>query len=134
MRDLRVVDLMTNNVVTLPPQASIEDLRDVLWDREIRHVPVVDEDGELVGVVSQRDLLRSDAAHRGAGPIDPKRVPRIVDIMTTEVVFADPNQDIGEAAQVMLEGKFGCLPVVEGTRVVGIVTEADFVAHVADQP
>ena len=140
MNELRVRDLMTSNVITVQPEDSVARAYDLMLDHGIRHLVVIDGDGDLVGLVSHRDLLRHSLIERAGMPLSlqrnaMKRV-RIEDAMTTEVETADAGQLLQEAALVMFENKLGCLPVVEGSRVVGIVTESDFVRvfTLASQP
>ena len=107
-----------------------------MFERDIRHMPVVDNDRELVGLVSQRDLLRHSLIEQSDVPdfIEDALLERLQvrELMTTGVVSIEPDADIREAAQIMIENKYGCLPVVEGSRLVGILTESDFVRLMTD--
>jgi CBS domain-containing membrane protein len=102
-----------------------------------RHVPVVDEDGVLVGLVTHRDLLRHVIADKADVPLSARRdrLERYLvgDYMIEEVATTEPDVPIAEAAQLMSEEKYGCLPVVEGMKLVGILTESDFVRYMAAQ-
>jgi len=97
----------------------------------VRHVPVVDREGELVGLVTHRDLARGVLGRTQELPIgveeDLLRRRRVGEIMVTEPDTIEPETPLREAAEIMLENKIGCLPVTEGTHLVGILTEADFV-------
>jgi CBS domain-containing membrane protein len=84
----------------------------------IRHVPVVDEAGGLVGIVTQRDLLSLE--HKK----DP--VTQLRDVMRTDVATATPDTPLRTAAETMIYNKYGCLPVVDHGELVGIITETDF--------
>jgi CBS domain-containing membrane protein len=132
---LRVSDLMTAGVFAVRAEDDLATVRDIMDERAVRHVPVVDEVGFLVGLVSQRDLLRSTLAAAVEAPPHGReaalRNTTAGEVMTSGVVTAAPEQDIRTAARVMLENKYGCLPVVDGARLVGIVTEADFVRFLA---
>ena len=131
MPTLKVRDLMTAKVVALNPDDDLGTLRDLMVDRHVRHVPVVDADGEIVGLVTHRDLLRSSLIEQADTPpfIEQAMLTRtrVADVMTADVETVPADADLREAAQIMFENKFGCLPVVEGRRLVGILTEADFV-------
>jgi CBS domain-containing membrane protein len=135
MTDIRVRDLMTRGVFCVGPRDTVERAYDLMNERGLRHLLVVDGDGDLVGLVSHRDLLRNALIERGAMPLNLERALmrriRVEEVMTSEVETADPEQSVAAAAQVMLENKFGCLPVVEGMHLVGILTESDFVRHFA---
>lgn len=133
MSQLRVRDLMTEKVLSVHPGESVDKIYDAMTERSIRHIAVIDDEGDLVGVVSHRDLLRHSLIERSDLPLFVQKAllkrTRVEEVMTSEVETADPDQPIKEAAQVMFENKFGCLPVVEGWRVVGILTESDFVKY-----
>src|ERR671916_1508217 len=115
---------MTREVAVLSPQATASEALGLCREKRIRHLPVLEE-GRLVGVVSDRDL-RSAAPAFG----DPERASalqeiRISDVMTREVVSARPDDPIEVAANRMRERRIGCLPVVEGGELVGIITSSD---------
>jgi CBS domain-containing membrane protein len=137
MPSLRVADLMTESVATLRPDDSIATLNDLMTSRHVRHVPIVDAEGDLVGLVSHRDLLRAALSRASELPVSAQRQIlrhiRIEEIMIADPETTEPEVDLREAAQVMLENKYGCLPVVEGSRLVGILTEADFVRYLAER-
>ena len=135
MSHLRVRDLMTHDVLAARPEDTAATLRNLMYERDVRHIPVIEEDRSLVGLVSQRDLLRHSLIEQSDVPdfIEDALLERlrVRELMTTGVVSIEPDSDIREAAQIMYENKFGCLPVVEGTRLVGILTESDFVRLMA---
>jgi CBS domain-containing protein len=135
MIELRVRSLMTKNVVTLDPNDRLVTADDVMRLGRIRHIIVVDEDEELVGVLSQRDLFHGGllkalgyGTRAKAQALDTLVVK---EAMVSDVISTTPDTLLSQAASVMLERKIGCLPVLEGRKVVGIITESDFVAHVA---
>jgi len=126
-----VRDLMTDRVFTLGPNDDLEELYELMDDRRVRHVPVVDRDGDLVGLVTQRDLARGALGPQDTLPLNVQqellRRRKVREIMAAEVETVDPDVDLNAAAQMLLENKIGCLPVVEGAHLVGILTESDFV-------
>jgi CBS domain-containing membrane protein len=135
MEKLRVRDVMTPDVTTLQRNDNLTLAEDVMQLGRIRHLPVLEDDGELVGIVSQRDLFRgalSQALGFGAHA-QRKLLDTLVvkDVMSTEVITTTPDTPLVEAARVLTERKIGCLPVIEAGRLVGIITEGDFVALVA---
>lgn len=131
MNPLLVRDLMTQRVFAVRPNDDLATLRDLMVDKNVRHVPVVDDDSELVGLVSHRDLLRRSLIEQADVPNFVERAVleklTVGELMVTSVETIAPETDIREAAQLMFEHKYGCLPVVEHRRLVGILTEADFV-------
>ena len=133
---MRVRDLMTRDVIAVLPGASLARLRDLMYDRDVRHMPVIEANGDLVGLVSQRDLLRSSLIEQTDVPdfVEDALLQKLKvrELMTTGVLSVEPEVDIREAAQILWESKYGCLPVVEGPRLVGILTESDFVRLMAE--
>ena len=135
-KDLSVRDVMSQNPKTLGRNDQLSLADDVMRAERIRHLPVLDEDGKLCGIVSQRDMFRGALAQAlGYGTAAQGKVLamlRVKEVMTTEVVTIPPDAALAEAARTMLERKIGCLPVVDGgRRLVGILTESDFVALAA---
>jgi CBS domain-containing protein len=121
-----VGELMTRELVTLKETQNLAIADELLRLHRIRHLPVVRE-GKLVGLVTHRDLLRA-AAQR---PADPVQQPLwAADIMNREVRTVRPDMALREAVKLMLDNKFGCLPVVgEDGKLLGIITEADLVRY-----
>jgi CBS domain-containing membrane protein len=136
MEQLNVRDVMTTEVTTLKRNEKLTLADDLMHLGRIRQLPVLDDDGEqLVGIVSQRDLFRSALAKAlGYGQSAQRKLLdtfSVKEVMTTDVITTTPDKPLIEAARVLIERKIGCLPVVENERLVGIITEADFVALVA---
>ena len=130
-KNLLVRDVMTKDVVTLDRNDKLSAADDLMRLGRIRHMPVVDEDGALAGIVSQRDLFHSGllralgyGTHAKAQALD---LLGLKEAMNTEVLTVTPDAPLQEAAKIMLERKVGCLVVVEGKKIVGILTEGDFV-------
>lgn len=135
MSRMAVRDVMTEDVRAVGPKDDVATLRDLLYEHDIRHMPVVDDEGALVGLVTQRDLLRHALIEQPDVPtyIEDAVLERlqVSELMNTEIETAEPDADIRDAAQQMFENKYGCLPVVSGGRLVGILTESDFVRLMA---
>lgn len=132
---MRVRDLMSPEVTTLGRNDALSIADDVMRLGRIRHLPVVDDDGQLVGIVSQRDLFRGALARAlGYGAHAQQKLLGqllVKEVMTNDPVTIGPDAPLAEAARLMLERKIGCVVVVEGGRVVGILTESDFVKRFA---
>lgn len=130
-KNLLVRDVMTKDVATLGRNEKLAVADDVMRLGRIRHLPIVDEDGALAGIVSQRDLFHSGLLRAlGFGSHAKDRAMDLLvlkEAMKTEVVTVTPSAPLTEAAKTMLEKKIGCLVVVEGKKIVGILTESDFV-------
>jgi CBS domain-containing membrane protein len=135
MKGLRVKDLMTKDVQTVGRNDKVSDADARMEAARVRHLPVLDDDGALAGILSRRDVSRT-ALQRTFG-YGEKAQDRILgnlvvkDLMTNRVETAAPDDAVEDAARRMLEKRISSLVVVEAERVVGILTEADFVRHVA---
>jgi CBS domain-containing membrane protein len=135
MKPLLVEDIMTRKVVSVLAGHSIHLGTGIMQLKHIRHLPVVDGN-RLVGLVTHRDLLAVQATVL-AQPYDPRHdetmnIP-IERIMRTNVWTVGPQTPVLEAARICLDHKFGCLPVVDGGQLVGIVTEVDFIRCLVDK-
>jgi CBS domain-containing protein len=135
MEGMRVRDAMTAEVTTLQRNDKLTLADDIMRLGRIRHLPVLDEDGQLAGIVSQRDLFRGALAKAlGYGERAQRQLMdtlAVKEVMTSEVITTTPDTPLAEAARVLVERKIGCLPVVEAGRLAGIITEGDFVALAA---
>lgn len=132
---MRVSDLMTKEVTTLERNQVLKIADDLMQQERIRHLPVL-EDGEVVGVVSQRDLFRSALARcLGYGEHGQSRLLAqlvVKQVMTRDVRTIAPDAPAEEAARIMTEAKIGCLVVVAADgSLAGILTESDFVRQFA---
>ena len=131
IKTLLVRDVMTTEVTTLDRNATLRAADEVMRLGRIRHLPVVDSDGALVGIVSQRDLFHSGLLRAlGYGVHAKEQTLELLvlkEAMKTDVVTVTPDAPLLEAAKLMLARKIGCLVVVEGTKITGIITESDFV-------
>ena len=121
---LLVRDSMTREVAVLSPQSTAAEALGLCRERRIRHLPVLEEE-RLVGIVSDRDLRSAAPALGDPGRASALEELRIQDVMTREVVTAHPGDPIEEAANRMRERRIGCLPVVVGGELVGIITSSD---------
>jgi len=132
-----VADLMTKEVVTLVANDTLNVADDVMGLARIRHMPVVDEDGLVVGLISQRDLFRGALARAlGYGEFAQQKLLGILhveDVMSSDVLTISPTATLIDAAKTMTDRKIGCLVVVEEERLAGILTEGDFVRLVLSE-
>jgi CBS domain-containing protein len=131
--DVKVKDLMATKVSTLGRNDTLDLADNVMALERIRHLPVLDE-RRVVGVVSQRDLFRSAlAVALGYGERAQATLLKtlsVKEVMSEPAITISPEATIKEAARLMIERKIGCLPVIEGGRLVGIVTETDILRYV----
>ncbi|MEO3783410.1 CBS domain-containing protein [Actinocorallia sp. B10E7] len=126
-----VSEVMTGPVVTVPESAPIRQAIRVLYEHDLTAAPVVDADGRMVGIVSEADLLRGEftADPRAfTRPVaEPGEAPpaRVREVMTSEVLSARENTDVASLAERMMAERVKSVPVLDGGRLVGMVSRRD---------
>ncbi|MBT3981601.1 MAG: CBS domain-containing protein [Bacteriovoracaceae bacterium] len=129
--DLEISKLMTADIFTLNESDTVDIAEEVMGWRTIRHIPIVDDDQRLVGLLTHRDILKCSISMIAGISKETQRklnhVIKIKEVMNTEPRSIPQNTLVRDAAKILVENKFGCLPIVDGEKLVGIVTEADFV-------
>lgn len=130
---MRVAELMTRTVVTIRGDTTATTAWALMKVRRVRHLPVVDDRGRVVGIVSDRDLTRSPFTPTRAGQPVPTGL-LVERIMTAVVISVRPDDDVAEAARLMCEHKIGALPVVDHGRLVGILSEVDLLRMLSQPP
>ncbi|MBI4913382.1 MAG: CBS domain-containing protein [Acidobacteria bacterium] len=124
-----VRERMTANPVVVHPETSFQDALQLLREKKIRRLPVVDKHGDLVGIVVEKDLLF--ASPSPATTLNVYEVHYLLsklaiqDVMTKQVFTVGEDCPLEEAARIMIDHKIGSLPIVEGKRLKGIITETD---------
>jgi acetoin utilization protein AcuB len=126
------------NPVTINPEASFYEARNLIHEKGIRHLPVVDKNNSLVGIVTDRDIR--EAAPSDATLLSVQELNyllgklKVSSFMTpkAKLITITPDTLIEEAVQLMHDNKIGCLPVVEGGTLYGIFTETDALDHLVD--
>ena len=113
-------EIMTSNPITLGQDATLDEAGALMSEHRIRHVPIVGEDREVLGLITQRDLLAL-----GSAEADGNAVP---EIMRRKVYTVSEESDMRSAALMMQEYKIGALPVLRDNKLVGIITDSDYVA------
>jgi CBS domain-containing protein len=133
--DLTVRDIMARDPTTLGRNDTLDLAEDIMNLGRIRHMPVIDE-GNIVGIVSQRDLFRSALVTAlGFGRKTHRAVIKTIkikEIMTEHVITISPDASVKKAARMMIDQKIGCLPVVDGGKLVGLLTETDILRYFAE--
>jgi len=127
---LKVKDMMTTELFSLKTTDTLRTARSMMSLARIRHIPIVDKNGVFIGLLTHRDILQASISR--FAEVD-KTVQDEIDagipiseIMRTDVAAVEPEMEIRDAAEILLNHKYGCLPVVENRKLVGIITEADF--------
>lgn len=147
MAELTARDIMTENVITVKKDSSIEDLSEVLLKNKISGVPVTDSDGKIAGIVTEADIIVQDtdlhfpryfklldaiiyldSLNRFRDSLKKHLATKVEDIMVKKVRTISPDTTVSDIAELMLELKVNRLPVVdEDDNILGIVTRADIV-------
>lgn len=126
----QVKSIMTRDVFTLNTNESLSAAKDLMDLARIRHIPIVDNAGKFAGLLTHRDILAAtisilvEVDHHTQNEIE-RGIP-IHEIMQTDVLTITPDMPLKTAAQLLLEEKYGCLPVICDQKLCGILTEADF--------
>ena len=124
---MKVIDVMTNNPVTIMASETIGQADELMSENNIRQIPVVDG-RELIGIVTDRDIrsFLSDALLADPDAREKALKTGVGDIMTREPLFVAPDDDLQEAVELLIEHKYGAIPVVdEAEGLVGIVSYVD---------
>jgi len=132
---MNVSSVMTRSPITVSSRHSLEQALDLMDEHDFRHLPVVDH-GCLAGIVSERDLLEGLGRIPGSPPASERprqeQPARVGDIAQRNVRSVSPGTTLDAAAAVLVGLGIGCLPVIEGQQLTGIVTEMDVLAHFRD--
>lgn len=120
----RIYTIMTTEVVTLSPSDSLMKVKELIFGRRFHHLPVIDENRKLVGIVTSWDLLKADLKN------DEYEGRTVSEVMSTKVATLHPNEMVGAAAMVFLRHLFHAIPIVEqDNTLVGIVTTHDVLVY-----
>lgn len=137
MGKTRVRDLMQEKIVTIGASDRLSTVEDIMTLGRVRHMPVV-QGGKLVGVVSERDLLRASLSNLTGFDSSERRAflngVEIARVMSAPPVVIEADAPIEHAALVMAERRIGCLPVMDGQMLVGLLTETDLLRYFAGVP
>jgi len=147
---LRVKDIMTKDVVTVTAGTTVMELAKIFAERHLSSLPVIDEGGALIGIVTETDLVEQDKNLHIPTVISifdwviylesdkkfekelKKMTGRTVgDIFSNDVVTVSPDTSIADVADLLSSRKINALPVVEGNRLVGIVSRIDLIRSMA---
>ena len=124
---MRVVDLMTADVITASPETPIKAAARLMVRNKVSGLPVCDEDNCVVGIITEADFLRLEVAREEAD--DPKPVERVEEVMHRSVLTIGPEATVGDAARMMVINDVNRLPVTDGDgKSLGIISRLDVVA------
>lgn len=124
-----VRERMSCTPVTITDDVPITEALRLMRDRQVRRLPVLDQEGNLIGIVSEKDLLYASPSPATSLSIYEMHYLlsqlRIRELMTTDVITVSPDTLLEEAARIMVDHRIGGLPVMEGRKLVGIITQTD---------
>ena len=126
---MKIRELMQSNVIKISEDTLAKDAYELMRTHGLRHLPVVNRENQLAGIVSDRDILNVAVIFKKQPQspeeylIDDKLKAR--DVMTAEPVTVSPDHDLGQALDLILSLAISSLPVIEGSKLVGIVTSTD---------
>jgi acetoin utilization protein AcuB len=127
-----VKDRMTPDPICGNPDMPVTEVQELMREKKFRHLPIIDENGNLMGLVTQRSLLRALPSDvRGFSRFEISYILSKIkakDVMTKDVITINQDIAIEEAARIMADEKIGCLPVCSGEKMVGIITDNDLFA------
>jgi CBS domain-containing protein len=148
---IRVKDVMSRNICTVRADTNIQDIARLMTEQHLRSLPVVDEDQRVIGIITESDLFLKEKGMPFSAVklpalfekwVDPAHLAEIyedashhtaADVMTEDVIFVDPEETIGHAALLLFKHDFKTLPVVEGGRLVGLISRVDFIRFLAGE-
>ena len=152
MDALKVREIMTTDVITAEPGTTVRELADILAKNKISGVPVVDDQGRVLGMVSEGDIILQDAdlhfpyyiqflesviylqsVHKFEERFRKQIGSKVSEVMTEEVISVSPEESVREVATLMADRNVNRLPVMENGRLVGIVTRGDIVRAIAQK-
>lgn len=147
---LNASDIMTTKVITVKKNTSLKVLAGILYKNNINGVPVVDDDGQLIGIICESDLIRKDQKlhiptvvaifdvvfylerpKKFVEEIQRINATTVEDLYTKEIITVDEKTPIDEIATLMTKKKIYTIPVVDGDRLVGIIGKADLIRTIA---
>jgi CBS domain-containing membrane protein len=137
MREINLETLVTYNPWTVRPDAELDDVAEQFKTLGLHHMPVVNDERHLIGMISETDLLKAQQKRRvvlvgSGGPEEPADYPEVVaDVMTRELVMAGPDDSPRQVLQVLLAHRIHALPVVESGRLIGMISCRDFLRELS---
>jgi CBS domain-containing protein len=150
-RPKHVKDVMSRNVITVRPEAHIQDVAALMTAHHLRALPVVDDENQVVGIITESDLFLKEKGIPFSAVklpalfekwVDPSHLSEIylaasehtaADVMTDDVVTVSPNDTVGHSAFLMFKHDFRTLPVVDNGKLVGIISRVDFIRLLAGE-
>ena len=126
---IQAKDIMQTGLITVTEQTSVHDAISILAEKKITGLPVVDETGALVGIVSEKDILLMAYREITDTCDEAMKSRKITDVMTSKVVSFRPEDNLADICQCFMNKSFRRVPVLDNGKLVGIISRKDIVAH-----
>ncbi len=126
-----ITDIMTDNPYSLKRSHTLMDAKQLMAEHNIRHIPIVDSHHKLVGLITQRDVLAAQESNLQKSVHDDGSYSMntaLEKVMNRSVVSVSSHAGLRQSACYMQKHKYGCLPVTHNGKLIGIITDSDFVA------
>ncbi len=123
MMNESVQTIMIKELITLKPESNLAEVRDIFMNKRIHHLPVVDSENKLVGIITTYDLWKQDINMSDYANV------LVKDVMSKKVLKIGPDDKVGTAAELFLDNRFHALPVVQDGLLVGLVTSFDVLMY-----
>jgi len=120
-----IEDMMTKEIQTLSPDSTLAEAIELMAQKRIRHIPVLDSTEKVVGILTDRDIKEFSPSPFQSNEQDDLYQTKVLDIMTTPVITGHPLDFVEEVAVQFMEERIGCLPIVSEDKLVGMITETD---------
>jgi predicted transcriptional regulator len=128
---ITINEFMTSELYTLRESDTLNDARKIMTEKHIRHIPITDDDNHVIGLVTQRDVLAATRPEMiqqaDVASSDDGSDISLSDIMVRDVSVIHQSDSLRRAALFIQSHKYGCLPVISDDRLVGIITDSDFI-------
>ncbi|HMS99346.1 MAG TPA: CBS domain-containing protein [Saprospiraceae bacterium] len=118
-----VQTIMTRNPITISERGTLEDVKKLFDQNRIHHLPVINDEGDLLGLITTYDLWRLNRS------FDDYHQISVIDVMNSKFAKVSSDDKVGTAAELFLDRRFHALPVVDGKKLVGIVTSFDVLRY-----
>ncbi len=126
---ITIDEIMSDELKTLTEESTLADAQKLMANANIHHIPVINGEDRLVGLVSHRDVLAAmESKLSDANLAQNAEDIGIGQFMTRDVATVDPRANLRQAAIYLQKHNYGCLPVVQGEKLIGIITDSDFVS------
>ena len=136
VQETRVEEIMTSPVITIHQDASLEEAEALMEEHAVRRLPVVDDHGHLVGIISRGDLREAEAVKAVVNPYAPEADElnlSVAEVMTPDPITISPEAPVWRVAELLMKHKIGGIPVLdENDALCGIITESDVLRLIVD--